>query len=190
MKDYRKRFFYSLVGSIVAILIIIIMLIILNKIFNLSSLNLKLVINSEYKNDLKNFIEICVGIYAAVISILASQKTNLIVKISEKNYDAKFVAAISTGVIMNLLTIVFLSIFKMQKTEVIFIAISLVILSLFHFFKFLSYLIIMFSYNMSTAASENADEKEYKNDVLTEIEQMNKALKNINQSQTHKVNKN
>lgn len=128
-------------------------------------------------DDLSDFLEVCIGIYVAVVSILASQKTSLTVKISENSYDKKFVISIAFGLVLNLLTVFCLFIIKI-RSFVIFLA-SLCIVSSIYFFRFLIYLVIMFSDNMSVIKNEAAEEKKYKEDLLSEIEEIRKKLSDL-----------
>lgn len=177
MEEYKRRFWYNLILSCIFIAIFMISFFILNNLFDIDIMNITTSFISQSKENISNFIEVCIGIYIAVISILASQRTSLTIKISEKRYDAKFVTSICNGLIFNLISIAYLSVFRIDSLNKFTFSASLILLSVFHFIRFLFYLVLMFSYNMSVIAIENEQEEKYKNDLLSEVEEIRKTLK-------------
>lgn len=177
MEEYKRRFWYNLIFSCIFIAIFMISFFILSSLFDIDIRDKTTSFISQSKENISGFIEICIGIYIAVISILASQRTSLTVKISEKRYDAKFVTSICNGLIFNLISIAYFSFFCVDSLNKLSFAIALILLSTVHFIRFLFYLVLMFSYNMSMIAIENEQEEKYKNDLLSEIEEIRKTLK-------------
>ncbi len=168
---------HSFISSIVFMVCFIVVCCLISKCFQINLMDFLKHFDKQLKSNIADFIELCIGIYAAVISILASQKTSLTVEISRKGYDVNFVAAISNGLVFNLISIAFLSLAKTDSNFSISIAIALACVSICHFFRFLVYLVLMFCYNMSVIAVENENDEIYKNGLLSELEEIRKALK-------------
>ena len=123
------------------------------------------------------FLEICIGIYATVVTLLASQKTKFTVALSSRGFANKFVVAISSGLIVNLITCLLLSTIKTYCTIILVIEITLCIVSFVLFGYFLIILIIMFKYNIDISVEEDRKETELIENMATDLEEIRKRMR-------------
>jgi len=140
-------------------------------------MDIRKIIFSNCKESVITFLEICIGIYATVISLLASQKTYFTVKLSQKQLDDKFVAVISIGMVLNIFTSLLLSIISTSYILTFSLALILCFLSILYFADFLRLLVIMFCCNMDFVASEHEEENKYRNKILTNLEEIRRKSK-------------
>lgn len=124
------------------------------------------------------FLEICIGIYSTVVTLLASQKTKFTVLLARRNLDYKFVSAVSLGLIINIITCLILSIFKANCKLIFSFKITLCVLSFLYFALFLFVLISMFCYNIAESVKEAEEENKQINKIMTDIEEIRKKIGN------------
>ena len=122
------------------------------------------------------FLEICIGIYVTVITLLASQKTKFTVTLTKKELNHKFVILISLGLVVNLITAIVLSVFKSDNTFIFVFEITLCIISIMYFSYFLIILIFMFIYNIEASVEEDKSEHDNASMIITNLEEIRKRI--------------
>lgn len=174
MKYYKEKILERMRAVLIIIILFCFFSCLLNRFLDINLMNVRKFISSSCKDNVITFLEICIGIYATVVTLLASQRTCFTVRLSQKALDYRFVAVISIGMILNILTSLLLSIISTINLVAFSITMILCILSVGYFAEFLVLLVIMFCYNMDAIADENKSDIEYKNKILTNLEEIRK----------------
>lgn len=79
--------------------------------------------------------------------------------------------------ILNILTSLLLSLFRTDNVFAFSLAMILCILSVGYFAHFLVLLVIMFCYNLYQTPAEQEEDEEYRNEILTNLEEIRKSRK-------------
>ena len=122
------------------------------------------------------FLEICIGIYTTVITLLASQKTKFTIMLTVKDLNFKFVSVIVLGLIINLKTSLILSVFSSDHICMFALQITLCLLSLLYFSYFLFILVLMFIYNIEASVDEDKKENMNISKIMTDLEEIRKRI--------------
>ena len=170
MKNYRKLLFEVISRVLFSIFLFLVVYIICN---NIEIRNYIVPQSREY---MIMFLEICIGIYATIVTILASQNNRFTVLLVKKDLDYKFVVAIVSGMIINLFTCLILSVVKANCIWGLAFELTLCLLSFLCFSYFLVLLIIMFRFNISNALDEEEEKKTTINNIMTDIAEIRKRI--------------
>ena len=170
MKNYRKLLFEVISRVLFSIFLFLVVYIICN---NIEIRNYIVPQSREY---MIMFLEICIGIYATIVTILASQNNRFTVLLVKKDLDYKFVVAIVSGMIINLFTCLILSVVKANCIWGLTFELTLCLLSFLCFSYFLVLLIIMFRFNISNALGEEEEKKTTINNIMTDIAEIRKRI--------------
>ena len=171
MQSYKQQLFRCLIH-------LIIMLIAIGSLVYLicSSFSIRNLLVDSSREYIIMFLEICIGIYVTVITLLASQKTKFTVTLTKKELNYKFVILISLGLVVNLVTAIVLSVFKSNNTYIFAFEITLCILSIMYFSYFLIILIFMFIYNIEASVKEYKSEHDNASMIITNLEEIRKRI--------------
>jgi hypothetical protein len=148
---------------------------------------MKTVLSLAYVKDaiksINSFLEMSIGIYIAVISILATARTSITEKLSKEKKHEIFIITISIGFVETVLALIFSNIFLgidyFSNSFIIPIIISLVIISILQISRFFFALLIMFNITVSSAASEARAEQEKHKDIMLKLNKIQNRLDDI-----------
>lgn len=119
-------------------------------------------------SNIRSFLEMCVGIYIAIISILSTGKTSITEKLSQRQRHIPFITGIGIGFIENVFSIVLISFVKHCSEFGTFLITLFVIISIVEIARFFIVILLMFKDTVSNAANE-AKEEEKKYDRIIKI---------------------
>ncbi|MEZ3453346.1 MAG: hypothetical protein K1W17_03145 [Oscillospiraceae bacterium] len=160
MKSYFRKILIT-----VALQICVIAIVLIVYFFNIIGFNelisyiyQKQILQDALSN-IRSFLEMCVGIYIAIISILSTGKTSITEKLSQQKRHIPFITGIGIGFIENVFSIVLISFVKHCSEFVTFLIALLVILSIVEIAKFFMVILMMFKDTVSNAANEAKEEK-------------------------------
>lgn len=160
MKSYFHKILITVALQICIIAIVLIMYFI--NIFGfkelISYIYQKQILQDALSN-IRSFLEMCVGIYIAIISILSTGKTSITEKLSQRKRHIPFITGTGIGFIENVLSIVLISVVGHCSEFWTFLIALLVIISVFEIARFFIVILIMFKDTVSNAADEAKEEK-------------------------------
>lgn len=174
MQNYKKQLFKCLCHLLLLFVIIYALIL-----FLCCKINIREYFVSSSREYIIMFLEICIGIYATVITLLASQKTKFTVKLTEKDLNYKFVSVISLGLIINLKTSLVLSVFASKYMWLFSLELTLFILSVLYFAYFLIVLILMFVYNIDSSVDEDKRETKNTSKIMTDLEEIRRKVQKL-----------
>lgn len=131
----------------------------------------KVYFSTDRLGRIASFFSIVIGIYIAVMTILASSITGLTEKVLEKKLDDKLLSVIMLGLCENLLS-VSICVFMPITTFFCKLLVLFTILALISLIKFIYILALIFKINLNEMARMIDVETKYKNDLLTNLEQI------------------
>lgn len=118
--------------------------------------------------NIQSFLEMCAGIYIAIISILSTGKTSITEALSRKQKHIPFITDIGIGFLENVLSIILIS-FAENCSEILLVFITLLVcISIYEISKFFIAILMMFKYTVSNADNE-AKEEQKKYDRIIKI---------------------
>jgi hypothetical protein len=145
----------------------------------LGNFDFSLTIEAEKRADIISFFSIIIGIYIAVITIIATSIIGITKEMLKKNLDTQLIDTIIFGMIETILTIGII-IFLNPTTKLSrVILVALICNSIISFFKFTIILTLIFKANMNAMAKEIDSKDEYENRLLTTLDEIKNKLKNI-----------
>ena len=143
----------------------------------LGNFDFSLTIEAEKRADIISFFSIIIGIYIAVITIIATSIIGITKEMLKKNLDTQLIDIF--GMIETILTIGII-IFLNPTTKLSrVILVALICNSIISFFKFTIILTLIFKANMNAMATEIDSKDEYENRLLTTLDEIKNKLKNI-----------
>lgn len=134
-------------------------------------------------SNLIEFFSVTIGIYMTLISIFAISVTKIMIALSERDMEDKFLSVLMSGLIsciVVVLYIVFMPIIAGYYLYFIF----LLILAIFHFIYFICILYNIFKFNVKNMPKEVREEDKFKKGIASnifiikdDIEEIRKELK-------------
>ncbi|MGC4018931.1 MAG: hypothetical protein QM793_06710 [Muricomes sp.] len=140
--------------------------------FNLSSY-----FSQDRLAGIATFFAITIGIYIAVITVLATSEIGISKEMLKRRLDKPLIDVIIAGMTEDFVT-VGLSIFVPINKVTSYILLIFLSVSLVSFAKFIRLLIIIFKQNMEHMAKSIDEEESYKNNMLTYVEEIFKYFQN------------
>lgn len=162
--------------------LIIVSGIVLSVIGNLSSphINVEKIMQTYFTQDrisgIATFFTIIIGIYVAVLTVIATSEIGLSKKIIQNNIDDALIVIIVVGMIENLLT-VGVAIFGVDRVWIYEVLLTGIAASLVSFAKFVRLIVLISRGNMNEIAKNIESEERYKNDILTYLEEIHRYQK-------------
>ena len=137
-------------------------------------------------DNIKSFLEMSIGIYIAVISILATARTSITEKLSEGNKHEIFIITISIGFIETVIALIFSNILLVDMlpnsiivTLIMSITIALIIISIIQISRFFFAILLMFNITVSNSASEARSEEEKHKSIILILNKIQNRLDEI-----------
>lgn len=128
--------------------------------------------SQEVKNGITSFFSITVGIYIAVVTIISTSVIGISKAILQRKLDHLLISIIIGGMSEGLVA-VGLSVFCTSKEFIYFwLLATVVIIAIISFVKFIRLLLLIFRKNLEIMARTIDDDENYKNDLLTHIEEI------------------
>lgn len=119
------------------------------------------------------FFTIVIGIYVAVLTVIATSEIGISKKIIQNNIDDTLIVTIVGGMIENLLT-VGVAIFGIERIWIYDILLTVIVASLVSFTKFVRLVVLISRGNMKEIAKNIEAEEHYKNAILTYLEDIHR----------------
>lgn len=138
--------------------------------------NLLLYFTSDRLNGIAAFFAITVGVYIAVVTVLATSRIGISKEMLKRNLDSPLINVIIAGIVEDM-TAVGLSIFIPLNTKSVHILIAFLIVAIESFAKFIFLLIAIFKANMSEMAREIDEEEKYNDELLYCLNEILRQLK-------------
>lgn len=130
-------------------------------------------LSSDRLSGIASFFSITIGVYIAIIAILATSEIGISREILKRRLDAQLISVIMAGMVENFFTVgfaIFVPFNKLTRYALcVFIAISVI-----SFAKFVYLLILIFKANMDKMAKTIDDDDEYKAVMRTHVEIISK----------------
>lgn len=145
--------------------------------------SLETILPTDYITDtvdgIESFLEMSIGIYIAVISILSTARTTITEKLSQNNKHENFIVTISVGFIETVLALIFSKILFDINLLTKSITLALILISIFQISIFFFALLIMFNITVSGASSEAHDEQEKHKEIIIHLKMIQNRLDDI-----------
>ncbi len=171
LKDLREEIIIAVMFSIVFIVIFIC------KYFDLWEVPIDIFLKSYLTPDRLNgaasFFAITIGVYIAVITILATSEISISRELLVRKLDRRIIKVAMVGMSENLMCAgcaIFIPINKISSRMIL----TLVVLSVISFIKFIVLLLRIFIENMNQMAKAIDEKERYDNDILTYVEEISK----------------
>lgn len=178
-----KKFGEFLKNSKLEIGIYIIFVIILISSY-LGKFDFSLTIETEKRADIISFFAIIIGVYIAVITIIATSIIGITKEILKEKLDTQLIDTIIFGMAETMLTIGVI-IFINPTTELNrIILIALICNSIISFLKFTIILTLIFKINMNAMVEEIDNKNDYENKILSNLYEIKNKLENIDKNIT------
>ena len=130
-------------------------------------------------NGIGSFLEMSIGIYIAVISILATARTTITEKLSQNNKHENFIVTISVGFVETVLALIFSEILFDINSLTKSITLALILISIFQISIFFFALLLMFNITVSGASSEAHDEQKKHKEIIIHLKTIQNRLEDI-----------
>ncbi len=114
---------------------------------------------NEWIKTIKDFLELSIGIYVAVISILATGRTKITESLSQKNSDVSLIVTTAAGFLESIISIILITFVDFCPNIIIMVTFIIIILSFYQIISFFIALFIMFKITVETAYKDAQDEK-------------------------------
>lgn len=128
-----------------------------------------------------DFFAITIGIYIAVITILATSRIGITKEMLIRKLDTSLVNVVIAGMIENLVS-VGIAVFVPLNEVTRYVLIAFLTIAVISFVKFIILLILIFKANMSQMARDIDNEEEYQNSIIIYLEKIDRYLKNRTES--------
>lgn len=123
----------------------------------------------ERLNGIATFFTITIGVYVAVITVLAMSEIGISKAILEKKLDEALINVIIFGILEDIIT-VGMAIFIPGNKITYYILLWSIVVSIISFLKFVVLMVVVFKKNMDQMAKNIDDQENYRNDLLTYLE--------------------
>lgn len=178
-----KKFWEFLKNSKLEIGIYIVFIIILISSY-LGKFDFSLTIEAEKRADIISFFAIIIGVYIAVITIIATSIIGITKEMLKEKLDTQLIDIIIFGMTETMLTIGTI-IFLNPTTELKrIILVALIFNSIVSFLKFTVILTLIFKTNMNAMAEEIDNKDDYENKILSNLDEIKNKLENIDKNIT------
>ena len=127
-------------------------------------------------NGIVTFFAITIGVYIAVITVLATSEIGISKEMLKKRLDKPLINVIVVGMIENFIA-TGLGIFAPTNMLMKRVLLIFIIISLISFTKFVVLLVVIFKKNMDQMAKSIDDEEEYRNQILCYLHNINNDFK-------------
>lgn len=131
----------------------------------------------KIQNNINNVSTIIIGVYVAVVSILATSTTPIGTKMAQNRWDYKFRAIVVLGFINNIVLILFTCFVSDFGVVYYTMLLSLIIIVLSSFVKFLYIIMLIFTKNMDMIAKQQTEQNEYQDGVLNLLTKLDENTK-------------
>lgn len=135
------------------------------------SYNLSTYFTQDRLNGIAAFFAITIGVYIAVVTVLATTEIGISKEILRKKIDRSLINVIMVGIGENFFS-VGLSIFIPLNAFTRYVLIVFLTISIISFAKFIILLVIIFKKNLQLMAQSIDEEEVYRNNMLTYIEEI------------------
>lgn len=150
----------------------------------LGKFDFSLTIEAEKRADIISFFAIIIGVYIAVITIIATSIIGITKEMLKEKLDTQLIDTIIFGMTETMLTIGTI-IFINPTTELNrIILIALICNSTISFLKFTIILTLIFKANMNAMAEEIDNKDDYENKILSNLDEIKNKLENIDKNIT------
>lgn len=150
----------------------------------LGKFDFSLTIEAEKRADIISFFAIIIGVYIAVITIIATSIIGITKEMLKEKLDTQLIDTIIFGMAETMLTIGTI-IFINPTTELNrIILIALICNSTISFLKFTIILTLIFKANMNVMAEEIDNKDDYENKILSNLDEIKNKLENIDKNIT------
>lgn len=122
-------------------------------------------------NGIATFFTITIGVYVAVVTVLAMSEIGISKALLEKKLDRALINVIIFGILEDIIT-AGIAIFVPRNKIIYFILLVSVFISIISFIKFIILMVIIFKKNMDQMAKNMDAEESYRNDLLSYLEQI------------------
>jgi len=167
----RKIIWNNFKIDFLAILFLVLILFLFWNHTNLQLIDLGQYFSGDRLSRIASFFSIVIGIYIAVMTILASSIIGLTKEILNKRLDYSLLTVIIVGLCENLLS-VGLCVFMPLSALFYKLLILIVVLATVSLIKFIIVLALMFRINLNEMAKMIDEEARYKNILLTNLERI------------------
>ena len=150
----------------------------------LGKFDFSLTIEAEKRADIISFFAIIIGVYIAVITIIATSIIGITKEILKENLDSQLIDTIIFGMTEAMLAILIIIFIDSTTNLTRVILIAFICNSIISFFKFVIILTLIFKANMNAMAKEIDSKDDYENRILTTLDEIKNKLKNIDKNTT------
>lgn len=150
----------------------------------LGKFDFSLTIEAEKRADIISFFAIIIGVYIAVITIIATSIIGITKEMLKEKLDTQLIDTIIFGMTETMLTIgtiIFLNPTTVLKRIVLA---ALIFNSIISFLKFTVILTLIFKTNMNAMAEEIDNKDDYENKILSNLDEIKNKLENIDKNIT------
>lgn len=150
----------------------------------LGKFDFSLTIEKERRADVISFFSIIIGVYIAVITIIATSIIGITKEMLKEKLDTQLIDTIIFGMTETMLTIG--SIIFLNPTTGLkrIILAALIFNSIVSFLKFTVILTLIFKTNMNAMAEEIDNKDDYENKILSNLDEIKDKLENIDKNTT------
>ncbi len=171
LRDVRGEVVISVIFSIMYIAIFIC------KYFDLLEVPIDIFLESyltpDRLNGVASFFAITIGVYIAVITILATSEISISRELLVRKLDRRIINVVMVGMSENLLSAgcaIFIPLNKISRRMIL----AFIVLSIISFVKFIVLLLKIFVENMNQMAKTIDEKERYDNDMMTYIKEISK----------------
>ena len=132
---------------------------------SLSSVDLSLYLNQDRLNGIAAFFAITIGVYIAVITVLATTEIGISKEMLKKKLDRPLIDVMIVGMIEDFIA-VGLAVFIPLNTITGYVLIIFLSIAIISFLKFTVLLVAIFKANMNQMARDIDAEEQYKDSIL------------------------
>lgn len=122
-------------------------------------------------NGIATFFTITIGVYVAVVTVFAMSEIGISKAILEKKLDEALINVIIFGILEDIVT-VGMAIFIPGNKITYYILLWSIVVSIISFIKFIFLMVVVFKKNMDQMAKNIDAEENYRNGLLTYLEQI------------------
>lgn len=169
IKDFIKN--AKLEIFLIVLLIIFCVIIKLNLFGFTLNIDLGKYFTQDRLNGVASFCAITIGVYIAVITIIATSEIGITKPMLEQKLDKGLINVIIAGIIENVVSVVF-AIFIPQNDVTSCILIVFIVASIVSFVKFVIMLFFIFKGNMEAMAKVIDENDRYKDDIMTYLDKI------------------
>lgn len=152
--------------------IILTAVILLCDIFNLSSYMAGYFTN-ERLNGIATFFSITIGVYIAVITVLATAEIGISAEMLRRQLDKRLINIMMMGIIEDFVAVTLAVFVPLNEISIKVLVLSMVVAGI-SFIKFIRLLFIIFKVNMEQMVKKIDEDERNKNELMTNISEITK----------------